>query len=288
MFTTELQYVVVRYMLNELGDEAANVGLVAVTNDPPRVLARFLPDPSVKSRNDARVKSDAVKRFAVFAERQIALPGAGQNSDRPLPESAFTRLKDFGGNVVRVSLPRSVLTNNVETEFDLLFGQLVAPSSAAGHQHEQRPRDPLGGLRKEAANALVGAFREGYGHPLRRKSFARSYGVQGASHRNVFDLAVLKGTKKKPREHLFHHLLVLPEAEESFTQAAALCWRWSDIRSANHAERQLTAVPYERGNSHPRMIADAARILKDQDIEVARIDQLPSLVRKLNDQGALF
>lgn len=40
MFTTELKYVLVRYMLNELGDEAANVGLVAVTDDPRQVITR--------------------------------------------------------------------------------------------------------------------------------------------------------------------------------------------------------------------------------------------------------
>jgi hypothetical protein len=288
MFTTEMQYVLVRYMLNELGDEAANVGIIAVTNDPPRVLSKFLEDPTLKSRADARVRRDAVERFSASAKERTALGDIGTGAGQFLADVVFDRIKEIGGNVVRVSLPRSVLTNDVESEFELLFSQLVAPASSAIAQRELRPRDPLGGLRKEASSALVRAFRQGYGRPLSRDNFSKSHHVKGAIHENVFDLAVISGTKRKRREHLFQHLLMLHDPEESFTQAAGLVWRWGDIKAANHADRQLTAVLYERGDHNARGVVDATKLLRKQNIDVARLHDLPSLVRKMDNQGRLF
>src|ERR1700682_5830543 len=130
MFTTELQYVLVRYMLNELGDEAVNVGIIAVTNDPPRVISRFLEDPTLKSRADARVRRDAVERFAASVRDRTSTPETRPGADQSLTEVVFNRIREIGGNVVRVSYPRSVLTNDVESEFGLLFSQLVAPTSS--------------------------------------------------------------------------------------------------------------------------------------------------------------
>src|SRR5437016_3318896 len=105
MFTTEMQYAVVRYMLNELGDEAANVGIVAVTDDPPKIVSRFLDDPTVKSRGDARVKRESVERFASFVEREVStLASSTVVSPTRLTETVFNRLREIGGNVVRVTL----------------------------------------------------------------------------------------------------------------------------------------------------------------------------------------
>src|SRR6267378_7337260 len=106
MFTTELQYVVVRYMLNELGDEAANVGVVAVANDPPKIFTQFLEDPAIKSRSDARVRKDAVDRFKQLVESS-AESAKSESSDRTLQERVLSHLREIGGNVVRLSLPRS-------------------------------------------------------------------------------------------------------------------------------------------------------------------------------------
>jgi len=288
MFTTELQYTVVRYMLNDLGDEAANVGVVAVTEDPLRIMIRFLEDPTVKSRNDARIRRDAVDRFAAYAKTQIQEIESRAVEASPQAAALLGRLREFGGNLIRVNSPRSVLTNDVEKEFDLLFHQWVAPASGSELRKAYGPRDPLGGLRREATRAVVRAFREGHGRPLTRKVFARSYEVRGVSHKNIFDIAVLSGTKKNRREHLFQHLLLLPDPDDTFTQAAALCWRWSDIQAANNANRNLTAVLYERADQRSRGLAETARILKGEHIEVAHLQELPTLVRKLENQGHLF
>lgn len=288
MFTTELQYVVVRYMLNDLADEAANIGLVAVTQDPPRVLARFLEDPTVKSRSDARVKRDVTNRFVAYATSRIRAIESQSGAPSSLPGALFPELMDLGGNMVRVNQPRSVLTNDVDQEFDTLYSQWVSPLSSASEAATRGPRDPLRALRREATRALIRAFREGYGHPLSRKTFARPYEVRGATHKNTFDLALLSGSKKRPREHIFQHVLQLPDPEESFTQAAALCWRWSDIRATNHVDRSLTAVLYERPDHAARGVSDTTKLFKAEQIDVARLDALPALVRRLEAQGSLF
>ena len=289
MFTTELQYIVIRYMLNELADEAANVGLIAVTNDPPRVITRFLPDPSVKSRKDVKIDQDDIARFEAFIQSKIVQQSA-EIRNQPLTVSAFKILMEHGGNILRLALPRSVLTNDVDKEFDLLFDQLVSPKHTTRKSTKRlaTTRDPLGGLKHEAVSALLRAIRQGYGRSLTRKVFARDYRVRGKTHRSVFDLAIIGEAVMGRREHYFQHVLVFPDAEESFSQAAALCWRWADVRAMNGKVRQLTAVLYGRGGQHTPASSSATSLLRREEIKVATIEQLPSLIKKLDRDGQLI
>lgn len=284
MFTTELQYTIVRYMLNDLADEAVNVGLLAVTEDPPWTYLRLLEDPTTKSRNDVRVNAKAVERFNSLAERTLDECRSKGVSEGQFATSVFEALRSSTGNIVRLTLPRSVLTNDRDKEVQVLFDQLIAPKSVSTKRAPYSPRDPLRRLRTEASRALVKTFRDAYGKPLSRKRFAKKYEISGQYHKKtVFDLAVFGGTKKNPKEHLFQHVILLPDPEESFDQAAALTWRWQDIKAANHKDRKLTAILY--GRSEARGSTDARNLLEDQDIEVARITQLRSVVEKLMDQG---
>ena len=196
MFTTELQYIVIRYMMNDLADEAANVGIVAIADDPPKMLYQFLEDPTVKSRNDIRIRKEIVDRFASFKSTQK------QDYDRKAVPAAivFEQLREFGAGVVRTNATRSVLTNDIKKEVELLFNQWVKPFSTFS-QRSAGPRDPLGGLRKKASSALVKAFREGYG-TLKRNTFRRQYEVKGAVHRNLIDLAMVGRDGNKRREQI--------------------------------------------------------------------------------------
>jgi hypothetical protein len=197
----------------------------------------------------------------------------------------FHQLTDIGSGIVRTTPPRSVLTNDANAEFELLFHQWVAPQEQVSTRQLQRARDPLGGLRKEAANAIVREFKEGYGRPLSRKLFTRSYALRGkSSHVSTFDLALHSGGKKKPRERLFQHLLVLPDAEDSYTQAAGLCWRWEDVRARDGAERELTAVLYKRPHQRLRETEDAIKLLRKEDIEVLDLRELREVAKEVDPQ----
>ncbi|GEM_PF-6972767 len=280
MFTTELQYVIIRYMLNELADEAANVGIIAVTDDPPRIYSRFLDDPNMKSRNDIKVKKEVVDRFASFVLAQQSRYESNAPSADPYTKTFFAPLREFGSGLIRTNLPRSVLTNDVEQEVKVLFDQWVSPITPPPRHRPYAPKDPLRTLRRKASSALIREFRKGYG-PLSRKVVLQHYDVQGASHNNKIDLVVLTETKKKTREHLYQHLLLLPDAEETFTQAAALCWRWSDINEANHFDRQLTAVLYGRPDRPARGLPDSSRLLKKENIAIVKIGELSQLAQQL-------
>lgn len=286
MFSAEIQYAVFRYMLNELGDEAANIGLIALSDQAPFVQVRFLPDPTVKSRADARVRLAPARRFI---DRALGLVEGPDLEVAIADQSAYLeQLRDLGGNLVRVSPLRTVLTNDVPTEFDLLFEQLVG----SGERMELRDiatRDPLGKLRREASTALVKTFREAYGKPLSSPQFEKRYEIKAPrGHTNIIDLAVVTQTKKRRTEVLFQHLLLLPDAEENYTQAAGLCYKWNDIQSANHATRSMTAVLYGRREPERKALADSLKILKKEDVKVVRLAQLPTEVRRLADQKELL
>src|SRR5439155_16919108 len=274
MSKTELQYVVIRYMLNELADEAANVGIVVFVSDPPRMIPRFLDDPTVKSRNDIRVQREFVDRFVAHIQSvQQRFESAN---------TALAEVRESSSGILRVTPPRAVLTNDVDREAELLFKQWVTPLGAPA-KHVFAHRDPLGGLRREASSTLVRVFRQGYGAPLSRKQFQRRYHVKGIAHTSAIDLAMIERNGKK-REHLFHHVLLLPNAEESFNQAAGLSCRWVDITAKNHVARDLTAVLYKRIGQIAKGVEDATKLLRECNIGVSRIEDLPKLAAKLKDQ----
>jgi hypothetical protein len=274
-------------MLNELGDEAANVGLVAVTDSPRQVIVRALEDPTIKSRADAKVRRETVAQFMIYVANSIAAAQNDAGSKQALSDRVFDGLRELSGGLVRVGIERSAITNNVQQEADLLYKQLISPVDVAEPRQLVQSRDPLGGMRRDASAALVKAFRSGYGK-LDKKKVIRSYEVRGAKHKNVFDLVVRRGSPRKRREDLFQHLLVLPDAEDTFTQAAGLCWRWDDVRAANHAERHLTAVLYHRpGISGSAVPGDALKILKQERISVVKMVDVPSVAQKYTEQQKL-
>lgn len=290
MLNTEVQYVVVRYMLNEFGDEAANVGLIAVVDDPPQLITKALENPESKSRSDARVRSDVVTRFMNYAN--AVTQGAAAGTEPLDARRIFEQLTEISGGLMRLSLPKSVLTNNVEHEVASLYKRLVAPTLVTAvavptydaiPKKEPRERDPLGGLRRAAQSELISHFRKGYGR-MRRDAFTRSYPVNGAKHKSVFDLAMIVESARKRHEHLFHHVIVLPDTQETFNQAAGLCVRWNDVQASNGASRRLTAVLYAKAGPTPRVAAashEASKLLKEKDIEVLPMRELPSFAHKL-------
>ncbi|MDP9097709.1 MAG: DUF3037 domain-containing protein [Verrucomicrobiota bacterium] len=271
-------------MLNELADEASNVGVVAVTDDPPRMFCRFIDDPTVKSRNDVRIRKEIVDRFQSFIWNQKQ-QFENANVNGALVAKLFETLRESSSGIIRVNLPRAVLTNDVEQEVDLLFKQWVAPAEPTSRRLAT-PRDPLGGLKKEASVALVKCFRQGYG-TLHRKTFHRHYEVRGISHKNVIDLAMIDRNGNKRREHLFHHVVLLPNADESFNQAAGLSCRWVDIAARNHVDRDLTAILYKREGQAAKGADEAKELLNENNINVAYLHDVPRLAQQLRAQQEL-
>jgi len=285
MFSTEIRYTVVRYMLNELGDEAANVGIVAIYDDPPRFVIRLMPDPTLKSRGDAKVNKDSIDRYFRFVNTELDQAMTATSSDS-WTDRAFARLNEIGGNVVRLSAPRSVLTNDISREIDLLYGQLVMPAMSP-QKRESGKRDPLGGLRREASGMITKSLRGALSSEFRKKGFKTSHEVKGQKHTSVFDAAVVTRSGRQSREHLFHHVLLLPDAEESFNQAASLLWKWHDVREKNGKDRELTAVMFSREGTRREGVEEAKTVLRKDNVQIAEVSQLPRLAKRLEPQLAL-
>src|SRR6266404_7851413 len=107
MFSTEFKYSVVRYMFNDLADEAANVGLIAIADDPPKMLCKFIDDPTVKSRSDVRVRKEIVDRFKEFVTEQKQRYDNTPKENLPTANSLLTQISEFGSGIMRCNTARS-------------------------------------------------------------------------------------------------------------------------------------------------------------------------------------
>jgi glycine/D-amino acid oxidase-like deaminating enzyme len=277
---TKGHYFVVRYMLDELRDEAANVGVILLPapGEPPRV--HFLDDPSLRGRRDASIDTDIVAGFRRWLDQYVA-----ERHDRISTTELENALRERTGNVIRIRGPHTVLLTDPDVEERALFDEWVAPRETSSRQAAVGPRDPLGGLRKEAQKAIAATLRSSYKGPRGRQAIQRDYEVEGKIHLNRFDAALIP--KLRGPERLFHHVLVLPNPEDSFDQAAALARRWIDVRQANGKSRHLTAVFYRRGGGKVKPDSEAEALLENDKIKVATLAGLPGMLRGLEPQKSL-
>ena len=273
-------YFVVRYMLDELRDEATNVGVILLPDPGEPARIRFLDDLSLKARRDPSVDLEIVGGFRRWLDDYVAR-SEGELNVGELKDA----LRDRAGNTIRIRGPHTVLLRDPDVEEQSLFAEWVAPRVAPGRQAPVGPRDPLGGLRREAHTAINAALRASYKSPKGRKAIQRGYEVEGKVHLTRFDAALIP--RPGGPEQLFHHVLVLPNPEDSFDQAAALARRWMDVRQANGKSRRLTAVFYKRGGGKVRPDSEAEALLENDKINVATLSGLSDVVKKLEPQGSL-
>ena len=282
----EATYYVIRYMLDELRDEAANVGVILLTRDPVRIIPRFLEDPSTKSRPDARVDSQSVEDFREWVEDWELRATDAAVAERGGLNVFEAALRERSGNTVRLSGPRTVFLTHPNTEADRLFEEWVAVRARGRSGRPLQPRDPLSGIRTEAQIMLRRTLREGIRTPAIRRLLQPNYQVPGRVHLNKFDAAFVP-KEKRARVQIFHHVLVLPDPEDTYDQAAALARRWIDVRDVgNH--KQLTAVLYSRENPTQVKAPDATELLKHDHIEVVNVAKLRSVATRLEPQTELL
>jgi hypothetical protein len=118
-------YFVVRYMYNELGDEAANIGVIFAGRYPKSVKSQFLPELKVKDRADVQMDKGVVDDFRTWLDREVfELP---QRGGVDWFSQFETRLREKTGNIIRILGPRSVLTSDDSAELRTLYNEWVAP-----------------------------------------------------------------------------------------------------------------------------------------------------------------
>ena len=119
-------YFVVRYMYNELGDEAANIGVIVAGRDAKNVTYRFLDNLKEKDRADTQINAAVVADFRGWLEREVMALSHQYGAENWLGRFE-ERLREKTGNVIHILGPRFVLTTNPRTEIDTLFKEWVSP-----------------------------------------------------------------------------------------------------------------------------------------------------------------
>ncbi len=130
-------YFVVRYMYNELGDEAANIGVIVAGRYPKTVTYQFLPELKTKDRADMPINQAVVDDFRAWLEREVVeLPQRGAGDWFSDFEA---RLREKTGNIIRILGPRSVLTSDSSGELHTLYEEWVAPHAQVLRLDRARP-----------------------------------------------------------------------------------------------------------------------------------------------------
>lgn len=281
----ESRYFVVRYMLGELRDEAVNIGVIGLGETGGNISLRFLDDLNAKARVDIPFDVKAVTIFREMLGRFAKeVTDKATRHDASRLERFTTLLHENSGNLIRVRGPFPVLTDDTASEIDHLYEELVAPKARLRRAVENLPRDPLGGLRREARTAITQRIRAALPQDFRKHSFKKAVAIRGQKHTSIFDAALVVKSGKKPTEHLFHHVLMLPDAEESFNQAASLLWKWQDVRDRNGKARDLTAVLFSREGAKRVGIEEAKSVLKKDKVQITEVEQLGEVARKAHPQ----
>jgi len=285
----EGRYFIVRYMVGDLRDEAVNIGVIGIDEQQRRFTIRFLDDLMKKARVDAPFDAKAVSIYRQTLEHLVKQIGSdASHGDSGWLERFNKLLTEQSGNLIRIRGPHTVLTNNIDEEVKHLYDEWVAPRQRGGQSVNYGPRDPLGGLRREAHSAITKQIRETLPTQLREQSYKPRHEVRGQKHTTIFDAAVIVKRRTHAVEHLFHHVLLLPGAEESFNQAASLLWKWNDVQERNGKDRDLTAVLFSRQGVKREGVEEAKSVLKKDKVRVAEVGQVPDVLRDVDPQLRLL
>ncbi len=247
----------------------------------------FLEDVTVKARADVKIDYPAVEDFRSWLERYTSDCVRAAAGGEQWVKTFEQGIEDHAGNVIRVSGPRAVLFDDFDAEIDTLFREWVAPRPSGRNRAEAATRDPLGGLRREAQSAIMRIIRKAIRTPVARRRIVSDYEIPGRVHRNKFDVAIVP-PRRASSVRLFHHVLVLPDSEESYDQAAALARRWIDVRERSGNHKSLTAVFYSRTDTPVAPPEEATALLKHDKIQAASLDDLVEIASDLDSQTRLF
>jgi hypothetical protein len=150
---------------------------------------------------------------------------------------------------------------------DYLFRTLVEPPKPITDESGAQPviRRAHTVLRQRAVKTIVRAAREA---GLRRRDLEVEPKVRGRTREWQLDVKIPKA------KHFLHHILVLPQLEETYHEAAALARIWQDIRPT-HRKASLTAVFYSTNGIPKAALKAGEKMLERDDIEAVYAKELP-------------
>jgi hypothetical protein len=289
--TNRFPYVIVRYHYDPVRDEALNIGVVLqgsngllfkVIEDWDAMCKAypFLDSNDLKRKTEALSQSLRQSKFVIFdydlkersefgATDSGLLQHLGRTTDRSIELTAprYGETSGEGESQYRASL-------------EYLFTTLVEPPRPhpAPKQLVERaePRQTHAGMHGRAKRAIVRAAKK----VGLSQNFELDPAIKGKTRTWHLDLKI-------GRELQFiHHILVLPDLEETYLETAALARVWQDVQHA-HDNVNLAAVYFSKNGTPKAELRAAERLLRQDKIQPLYADELEQYYREVVGQRRL-
>jgi hypothetical protein len=291
---SRLRYVVVRYHFDRVRDQAINIGVLlqgegglrlkTIENwDQLRRAYPFIDARLVQEQAAALagvVHHDTISLFDYEKRARVLVPSTDPGVlpllGREAPESiAMTE--------PRVAELAREAGSSEESLLNYLFETLVEPPSPL-RDHADVSRMPTTRrahvtLRRAAVRTMLRSARLA-GIPKDRLHLDPT--VRGRTRDWKFDVRVEVKTSQ-----LLQHILVLPDLEETYHEAAALARIWQDVRRPR-TSAGLTAVFYSENGVNKSKLEAGQRLLEKDGVETIYAKELPYYCKELVGQQPLM
>ena len=296
--TRRVPYAVVRYHHDRVRDEAVNVGVVVQTEQGLRVKTLgewedvrraypFLDISDLQRHIDSLTALLDREHFSFFdyaANTPIDLKAThpevlsrlnGAMTERlQLTEPRFAELSDVRSAGAE-SPEETLLTHLFE-----VFAEPPRPQHASGEPgYSPMVRRAHMTLRRAAVRTMVRSAREA---GLRKDDLELDATRKGTTREWRFDVGIPRASR------LLHHILVLPDIEETYHEAAALGRIWQDVLARHRGDTGLTAVFYGTNGIARSKLEPGERLLRRDRVKTVYARELPHYYRELLGQQKLW
>lgn len=288
-----LPYIVIRYHYDQVRDEGVNVGVIVQSENGLR--SSIVDDWVALQRAYPFIDVEELKRRVGSLKRLITQDRI-RVFDYDKKEAVELSTKDPGllgslrrelNHGIEVTEPRyAELADVSETQLNTLLGylyqslveppKLVSQPSVEEAYAEPRTRRAHATLHRAATKKIISAAKK----LKRENAFEEQPLATGRTRVWKFDLKV------RPAARFLHHILVLPDLEETIHETAALARIWQDVKS-KHPANGLTAVYCSHNGYRHQSLRDGERLLSRDKIETIYQDQLPGYCKELLGQRRL-
>lgn len=287
-----LPYVVVRYHYDPVRDEAVNLGVIVqaeeglrfkLLEDPDSLLKAypFLDKDVVQRKVQSLASALGQEKFRIFDYAKNEAVELAPNDSRLLSMLKHHVNHDTQLTSVRYAELTSLEESQLQTLLAYLYQTLVQPPMPARvsrpHAGEVVVRQGHGTLHRAAREAILRAVRK----VTRPEEFESNATVTGETRTWRFDLKI------RPASAFVHHVLVLPNIEETYWEAAGLARIWQDMRK-RQKRAELAALYYFGDGIQKHILRDADRLLNSDEIRPLYPDQLERYHSELLGQKRLL
>ena len=286
-----LPYVVVRYHYDPVRDEAINVGVVVQTGEGLRY--KFLEDWSKLGKAYPFLDVDSLQKTAnslesQFGSEEFRIFDYEKNEPIMLKQTdsrLLSLLKQEINRGIELTSPRfaempDVTESQLGTLLGYLFETFVEPPPlrrAAGVKlSEKRTRHAHTTLHRAAKKEIIRRARKAG----LEKDCDVDPAIPGQTRKWRFDLKI------RPASSLIHHILVLPDLEETYENTAALVGIWRDVMR-RHKGLNLAAVYYSDNGIPKKELRDGEKLLDRDGIRTLYVGDLPRYYLELAGQERL-